>query len=270
MVGGAILLTVSGCGDSTREGHDDKIELKNYCATRSYRVCDHTDPNDIQEAYVFDSVSMVLPVKLDTIDVTPIIDTISYYAFDRRSGSTFDETVESWFTDYTEQLASQAATTVTRVNTDQYDVASNFRIITGHVVNVTPNLFVYCVKSNVCEYPTDAPMIWRHYINCLYSSGGKILTYSDLFTPEGIKELPKVIAQRAAEMAPQIGNTNVTELPADNNFFISSEDEIVFSYQIYEISSSQDPINISFYPYELVDYMTEQAIDMFALRDLHD
>jgi hypothetical protein len=71
-------------------------------------------------------------------------------------------------------------------------------------------------------------------------------------------------------MAPQIGNTNVTELPADNNFFISSEDEIVFSYQIYEISSSQDPINISFYPYELVDYMTEQAIDMFALRDLHD
>ena len=264
-----MLLALTGCGTST-DNRNGRVEFKNYTASRSYRVCDHTDPQDIQESYAFDSVSMVLPTRLDSIDVSPILDSISYYAFDRRSGATFDQTVEAWFTDYTEQLESEAATTVNVVGNNDYDVASNYRIITGHVVNITPDLLVYCVRSNVCEYPSEAPMLWRHYINCMYSSGGKILTYSDLFTEDGMRELPKVIARRAKEMASQIGPTNVTDLPADNNFFISSEDEIVFSYQIYEISASQDPINISFYPYELVDYMTDTAIDMFALRDLHD
>ena len=70
-------------------------------------------------------------------------------------------------------------------------------------------------------------------------------------------------------MADKIVTTTITDLPCDNNFYISSEGEIVFSYQPYEVASyAQGIIDIPFYPYELVSYMTPYAINFFGLTDL--
>jgi hypothetical protein len=72
-------------------------------------------------------------------------------------------------------------------------------------------------------------------------------------------------------MSDIIGATSVSELPADGNFYISSEGEIVFSYQPYEIASfAQGTINIPFYAYELIDYMSAEGIELFNLEDLED
>ena len=45
----------------------------------------------------------------------------------------------------------------------------------------------------------------------------------------------------------------------------------MFVYKPYEIASfAQGIISIPFYPYELVDYMTAESIDLFNLVDLYD
>lgn len=45
--------------------------------------------------------------------------------------------------------------------------------------------------------------------------------------------------------------------------------EIVFVYQPYEVASyAQGKIRVSFYPYELVDYMTPFAVNYFKLSDI--
>jgi hypothetical protein len=45
----------------------------------------------------------------------------------------------------------------------------------------------------------------------------------------------------------------------------------VFSYQPYEIASfAQGTINIPFYAYELIDYMSAEGIELFNLEDLED
>jgi hypothetical protein len=83
--------------------------------------------------------------------------------------------------------------------------------------------------------------------------------------------LPERIAEQAEAMSDMIGPTTVGDLPADGNFYISSEGEIVFAYQPYEVASyAQGPINIPFYSYELIDYMTDEGIALFHLEDLED
>jgi hypothetical protein len=97
----------------------------------------------------------------------------------------------------------------------------------------------------------------------------KILTITDLFTPEGIEALPKVIQQQADELSSAIGPTEIESLPAGNNFYISNDGQIIFAYQPYEVASyAQGEIQVPFYPYELVQYMTTYAINRFRLADL--
>lgn len=111
-------------------------------------------------------------------------------------------------------------------------------------------------------------MTVKHYINYLTDSG-KIITLNDIFTPAGIADLPAIIAKRAADRVAILGPTEVDSLPANGNFYISPSREIVFSYQPYEVASfAQGFINIAFYPYELVSYMTPEAIKYFGLTDM--
>jgi hypothetical protein len=150
-------------------------------------------------------------------------------------------------------------------------VAQGYRIVSGFLVNMTSDMIVYCVKTSTFE-PSDAhSLTTRRYINYLFAENGKVLTLNDIFTPEGLKQLPARIAEQAEAIEDEIGPTSVTDLPSDNNFFISSEDEIVFCYQPYEIAPfSQSSINIAFYPHELADYMTPVGISIFNLEDISE
>jgi hypothetical protein len=122
-------------------------------------------------------------------------------------------------------------------------------------------MLVYCVRTESYEAGAAHGITLRRYINFWLEGKGSVITLEKIFTPQGLKKLPERIAEQAEAMSDIIGATSVSELPADGNFYISSEGEIVFS---------QGTINIPFYAYELIDYMSEEGIAMFNLEDLED
>ena len=85
----------------------------------------------------------------------------------------------------------------------------------------------------------------------------KILSISDLFTPEGLEALPQILRRKARSMAGYIGATDIQSLPAGGNFYINNPGNLIFSYQPYEIASyAQGQIDIEIEPYVVSDYLT--------------
>ena len=84
-----------------------------------------------------------------------------------------------------------------------------------------------------------------------------------------LKDLPALIARRAIEQEATFGPTKISSLPANDNFYISADGEIVFAYQPYEIASyAQGFINVPFFPYELAEHMTPAGLAIFGLDSI--
>lgn len=81
---------------------------------------------------------------------------------------------------------------------------------------------------------------------------------SAIFLPvKGLEKLPSLLRQTATSMRGSIGQTDLTALPADDNFCVNGDGEIVFVYQPYEIASyAQGIIRIPGGAYILSDYFT--------------
>ena len=111
-------------------------------------------------------------------------------------------------------------------------------------------------------------MSTRNYINYLISDN-MIVALSDIFSDSGLKDLPALIARRAIEQEATFGPTEISSLPANDNFYISADGEIVFAYQPYEIASyAQGFINVPFFPYELAEHMTPAGLAIFGLDSI--
>jgi hypothetical protein len=96
-----------------------------------------------------------------------------------------------------------------------------------------------------------------------------LLSARDIFRPETTDSLVATIQTQADALEQVIGPTTITALPANDNFMLAPGGEIVFVYQPYEVASyAQGKIRVSFYPYELVDYMTPFAVNYFKLSDI--
>lgn len=266
IVGAAILmLAVPACSSGNGE---TAIAFEAYSGSASYTLKGTAGifGQDSDIVY-YDSVSLILPVRLADADIEALRDTITQYALSV-TGKPIRQSINNWLKTSAD---AQGYTAVPDSHASDADVAHGFDFVRGFVVNLSPEMLVYCVRSD--SYPAGAAhgMTTRRYINFLIDGEGQILQLNKLFTPRGLKELPARIAEQAASIRDVIGQTQVSALPANNNFYISSEGEIVFSYQPYEIASyAQGTIDIAFYPYELVDYMTPEAISIFHLRDLDD
>ena len=259
----AVLPSCSNSGDTANAA----IAFDTFSATSAYALqgsaADFGQTNDI---VYLDSVSLILPLRLGSCDIAPLRDTIASYAFGI-TGKPIVPTINTWL----EEMARDQGYTLRKLDTASVTDAQGFDFVNGFVVNLNPQLLVYCVRSESYIPGAAHGLTLRRYINFSLQGAGHIITLDKLFTPQGLKELPARIAEQAEGMAATIGETSVTDLPADGNFFISSEGEIVFSYQPYEIASyAQGTIDVPFYPYELVDYMTPYAIDLFSLRDFND
>jgi hypothetical protein len=213
-----------------------------------------------------DSVSLILPLKLYDCDIATLRDSITSYALGVK-GKPIAHAINTWLRESAKGQGFKAV----EVNNDDYDVAQGYDFITGYVANLSTEMLVYCVRTESYEAGAAHGITLRRYINFWLEGKGSVITLEKIFTPQGLKKLPERIAEQAEAMSDIIGATSVSELPADGNFYISSEGEIVFSYQPYEIASfSQGTINIPFYAYELIDYMSEEGIAMFNLEDLED
>lgn len=263
----ALGLMAAGCSETSKNA---SISFDTYTGSASYRLEGSAktlgQPDD---AVYFDSVSLVMPLTLGGADAAVLRDTIQSFALDVK-GRPVRASIDEWLQTTAGKQGFKAVPLTDNV-TAGADVAQGFDIVSGFIVNLTPEMLVYCVRSDVYQPGAAHGLTTRRYINYLMENPGRVLTLNFLFTKEGMHALPERIAEQAQAMSDIIGATSVSSLPAEGNFYISSEGEIVFSYQPYEIASfSQGTVDIPFFPYELVDYMTPEAIALFHLEDLNE
>lgn len=217
-----------------------------------------------REMMFLDSVSMVIPTLIGRNDIRPLQDSIFQTAFDT-VGVDYHAVIKSYFRKAADESGYAASPTDKIISLSRAD---GCEIVKGYVVNLSSEWFVYCVSHESMVPRAAHGMRINEYINYRINDG-HVITLSDLFTEEGLAQIPAMIAERADNNASLYGPTEITALPANGNFYISADQEIVFSYQPYEVAPyAQGFIDIPFYPYELVSYMTPQAILMFKLSDL--
>lgn len=260
----AVALTV-GC---TRQSafSDSVITFAEIQQSKCYLLTDTLASNDEHTPMTFlDSVSILFPTMIGRHDVNNLQDSILKLAFDT-IGVDYNTVIESYFLKAANECGYEVSPTDKNVSLSRAD---GCEIVRGHVVNLSGEWLVYCVSHESVIPRAAHGMRINEYINYRIDNG-LVITLSDIFTQEGLAQLPSLIAERAANNTSLFGPTEISDLPANGNFYISADREIVFSYQPYEVASyAQGFINIAFYPYELVGYMTPQAISMFKLSDLN-
>lgn len=260
-------IAASSCVD--RSAYDDKsISFSELTQSKSYQFENTAEDYGIDRDLIyFDSVSILVPTLIGNHDIRPLQDSIFKMAFDT-TGVDHKALLDKYF----EKTISDTGFTAKEIDSDTVNtsIADGFEIVNGAVINLNAQLLVYCITNDSYAPHAAHGMTVKKYVN-YRNDTGKILTLADLFSPAGIKELPSLIARRANDLSAIFGPTEVSALPAGNNFYISPAGEIVFAYQPYEIASfAQGIINVPFYPYELIDYMTAEGLELFSLEDLND
>lgn len=212
-----------------------------------------------------DYINLVIPSRIQNNDISALTDSILSLATDTIVRSADPQSaVAEWISKTAAQSGYKTqAHAPSKQNVDGFDH------VNGFVVSLTDNTLVYCINASMYAPHAANGMTTRSYINYMITGGGRMLSLSDLFTPEGLKELPATIAERAADMAQYAGMVDIDDLPQGGNYYISSEGEIVFSYYPMEVGPHVlGTVEIPLYPSEVLDYLTPLAIDIFGLQDL--
>lgn len=260
-----MILGMASCSQSSDNA---AIAFDTYQGSGTYRL-EGSGEQFMQDSDLIyaDSVSLILPLKMYDCDIATLRDSITSYAIGVK-GKPIAHAINTWLK---ESANAQGYDAKPVSESENIDVVQSYDFITGYVQTLSTDYLVYCVRTESYEAGSAHGITLRRYINFLLEGKGSVITLDKIFTPQGLKKLPERIAEQAEAMSDIIGATSVSELPADGNFFISSEGEIVFSYQPYEIASfAQGTINIPFYAYELIDYMSAEGIELFNLEDLED
>lgn len=259
----AIAFQLASCSRSEGEASDNTITFSHEVYSTHYRLLETAKAFDNDNDVLFrDSTSLLLPQKIYGTDVAALRDTIMLAAFDTVASPR--EAIKSFFRKTVEETGYQYAEVADSVPSTDIDGIS---IVEGDVFNMSPRLLTYAI-TNYTYYPGAAHgLTGVTYISYLLDEN-RVMTLSDLFTPEGLEALPAIINSRAKQLKPAIGPTDqITKLPSGGNFYISLSDAITFVYQPYEVASySQGLIQISFYPTELTEYLSPEGLNYFQLN----
>ena len=255
---------LTGC--TVKSSYDNNpISFSSLTYGETYSLVNSAEEFDRRSDLLFvDSVSMLIPSMIGSTDLTPLQDSIFKVAFDSTAVD-HQSLIKDYFSEINKDLGFATEKSDEKIN---YYQADGYEVVKGTVTNLTPRLLVYCVINESMMPLAAHGMVLRTYLNYNIDNAS-IISLSNIFTKEGLEALPAIIARRANDRVAVFGPTEVESLPHNGNFFISPAGEIVFSYQPYEIASyAQGFINISFYPYELITYMTPYGVRLFGLNDL--
>lgn len=125
--------------------------------------------------------------------------------------------------------------------------------VSGTVASLSPGALSYAVTRYF--YPPHAAngSTTLTYINYDFEAG-RVMSLSDLFTPEGLRELPALIAERAKATFPE---AEISTLPTSGSFYLDYEGRLVFVYQQGEVASrATGAVTAAFYPQELEEFLT--------------
>ena len=204
------------------------------------------------------SVDLLLPTAIYNHDITTLHDSILTLAFDT-VGTDYPAIVSHYEKASVEQVGF-------KYNPIKVDTVAPFLAnldgytqVQGNIANLTPRILSY--QLILSEYPMHAAHgdYTIRYINYDMQQG-RVIALEDLFTPEGIKALPKLLKDRARTVVSVIGPTAVTQIPAANNYFINNQGNLEFAYQPYEIASyAQGAVQLKIAPYLVTEYLTPYA-----------
>lgn len=212
----------------------------------------------------YDTTTIVMPTVVYNKDITALQDSILAAACDTVCDS-HEEAIKASLGRQAAELGYDLRKVESRP--DELYEADGLTVTTGDVVSLTPTLLTYRVSKSVTR-PGAVKALTSNYFITYALDRGQIMTLSTIFTPEGIEALPAIIAKKAAKLRNMIGKTDITSLPAHNNFYLTVDGTLVFVYQPYEASSySTNEIYIPFEAYQLSEYMTEEGLQLFGLAE---
>lgn len=247
---GALLLAASACNNAG-ESSADTIAFKTVTSEKTYRLAGTAADYEAEQDLNFQcSASLLLPTSLMGGDVKELNDAIIKTALDT-TGTNTRALIEDCF----RKVITDGAFTPVDTTAGE-DFSDGLYILTGSVVNLTDKLMAYSVQSAV-EYPRQAHgMYGTTYINYDIKDG-HIIELADLFTNEGLAALPEILAETATRMQSTLGPTTIEALPSGNNYYINTDNELIFSYSLYEVASfAQGEINVPVQPYLVAEYLT--------------
>ena len=262
----AVLASFAGCKkEEPTPDLSRTLEFSSLTGERVYILEDTAPIFGTDEDVAFrDSASVLMPEVLFGHDISELRDHIQSMAFDTVCSEP-SVAMASFFYKAAEELGYQV------VENDSVDVSDDsmmgFCNVQGDIYSLTDKRLTYRVALYTYNPGAAHGMYTLNYLTYDLRKG-QIITLEDLFTPAGLEKLPAMIARRASRMISQLGPTHIDSLPTDGNFYISLDDEIVFVYQPYEVASyAQGVICVPFYPYDLTEYLTPLALNLFSLTE---
>lgn len=209
----------------------------------------------------FDSASVVMPARVLDRDISELRDSILSAAFDTVAPA--GEAMKSYFEKNAAEMGYKVEAVAERP--DEEARAEGLLLVDGMVTYLSADWLTYCVSTAVNTPGAAHGLTTNRYFNYAIVPG-KLVTLSTIFTPEGLKALPEIIARQAERLRPMLGPTTIDALPSQGNFLITPEGTIMFAYQPYEVASyAQGEIRVPFYPYQLSDCLTPEGLALFHL-----
>jgi hypothetical protein len=264
MIAASLLLSLGSCTEKATT-EDNTISFETITGSGAFTLVGSGEELEAAADMTYgDSVSLVMPVSIYGKDITALRDSILANAFDS-IGEDTRVVIERSIRRSAEENGYPVKEDTRKLPIFERD---GYSVTIGSVIALNSDYLTYCVSSNVYTPGAAHGITTSKYLT--YSiTDSKILTLSDVFTAEGLKDLPAEIQKQAEENISVIGPTEIEALPIGENFYISASGEIVFVYQPYEVASfAQGEIKVSFYPYELAEFLSKTAIERFGLEDL--
>lgn len=225
----ALALFLTGCRGNTATSYADNcIAFSRVDADKDFRaVGSAADYGQDHDLVISCRADLLIPTAAYGQDVTPLQDTILKFAFDT-VGSDHAALIEAAFRREAREVGyALADTAVTDSSFDGLFTA------TGDVVAMSPQILSYGVTTS-SYYPRAAHgMYATTYVN--YDiEGGRVFGLRDIVNEEGIDKLPEILGTVAESLKNSIGSVQLSELPAGDNFYVNTDDVLIFVYQPYE------------------------------------
>lgn len=262
----AMSVTLGSCNRNDQYPKDE-MRFSYFEAESSYRLDKSAQDYDVEQDLSFGcNAGMILPQVLRGQDATALRDSILSAAFGKCAGLP-DTIITAHMRTMAESIGYAVADTILPDSVianspnflSRYD---GYYSVSGDIEMMTGRILSYAVTSSGYIPHAAHGMYEISYVNYDIDSA-RVITLEKLFTPEGIEALPAIIRSTATDMARTIGKTDITALPAGGNFYLSSENDVVFAYQPYEVASyAQGEIQIPLPAYVISNYLTDYGTQL--------
>lgn len=204
--------------------------------------------------------NLLMPANIYGHDIAALTDTIRLMAY----GENTPTAASGYFLRAVEEFG-YAATPLDTALADKAEAEAaadsladfnGFISVESYLQTLTKKFMSYAVEHS--EYaPMAAHGIYGvSYINFDLDSA-RIIGLTDIIDPASLNSLPQMLHGKARRMTGYIGKTEITALPANNNFYLDADGTIVFVYQPYEVASfAQGIIRIPVEAYRIDGMLT--------------